>query len=165
MSTGPHADRPPPFAEPRCTCAALRRTARLVTGLYDEALRPLGLKLTQYALLRTIRDLKAPSITRLAERMLMDRTTLTRNLAPLRKAGWVQVGGPDGRSRAPRLTREGLQVLDRAMPTWRQTEERVREILGEEEARQLRESLDAASRRLSGAQMDDGGGRPTRSDG
>ena len=73
----------------RCTAAALRRVARLSTIVYDEALRPLGLKLTQYSLLINIRESDAVSVTELSDRMMMDRTTLTRNLAPLRKAGWV----------------------------------------------------------------------------
>jgi DNA-binding MarR family transcriptional regulator len=122
--------------------------------LYDDALRPMGLKLTQYALMRNIRDAKGPSITALADGMMMDRTTLTRNLAPLRKSGWVQVDDTDGRTRALRLTREGREVLDRAVPVWRETEERVRHILGEEDAMELRARLDTASANLRAAGAD-----------
>jgi len=148
MSTTDADPRPPLFDEARCTCAALRRTTRLITAVYDDALRPLGIKLTQYSLLRNIRDQKGPSITRLAELMMMDRTTLTRNLAPLRKAGWVQVGDADGRTRSVRLTPKGQAMLSRAVPLWREAEERVRALIGPETARALRTDLDAVSRTL-----------------
>ena len=141
----------------RCTAAALRRMARLATVVYDDALRPLGLKLTQYSLLINIRDSDAVSVTELSDRMMMDRTTLTRNLAPLRKAGWVQVGDIDRRTRRITLTDEGQAVLERAIPIWESAEMQVRERIGLEESSELRDRLDQASARLKGASLSDDG--------
>ncbi|MCR9178191.1 MAG: MarR family transcriptional regulator [Alphaproteobacteria bacterium] len=135
----------------RCTAAALRRMARLATAVYDDALRPLGLKLTQYSLLINIRDSDAASVTELSDRMMMDRTTLTRNLAPLRKAGWVQVGDNDRRTRRIMLTEAGRMVLRQTVPVWRAAEKQVRDRIGTEESLELRERLDRASARLKAA--------------
>ena len=141
----------------RCTAAALRRTARLATAVYDEALRPLGMKLTQYSLLINIRDSDAVSVTELSDKMMMDRTTLTRNLAPLRKAGWVQVGDIDRRTRRITLSDEGQAMLERAIPIWKMAEMRVRELIGIEDALELRDRLDRASARLKGVSPSPGG--------
>lgn len=125
--------------------------ARLATAVYDDALRPLGLKLTQYSLLINIRDLDAASVTELSDRMMMDRTTLTRNLAPLRKAGWVQVGDNDRRTRRIMLTEAGRMVLRQTVPVWQAAEKQVRDRIGTEESLELRERLDRASARLKAA--------------
>lgn len=125
--------------------------ARLATAVYDDALRPLGLKLTQYSLLINIRDSDAASVTELSDRMMMDRTTLTRNLAPLRKAGWVQVGDNDRRTRRIMLTEAGRMVLRQTVPVWRAAEKQVRDRIGTEESLELRERLDRASARLKAA--------------
>src|SRR4051812_44580671 len=74
-----------------CTCAKLRRLARRVTQSYDRVLQASGLKVTQYSLLVNLRENSALSVSALAEKMAMDRTTLTRNLKPLVHAGLVNV--------------------------------------------------------------------------
>lgn len=136
--------------EMRCTGASLRRAARRLSQFYDDALRPTGLKLTQYSVLSTLAYAEDPSITDLAERLVMDRTTLTRNLRPLQKAGWVTVGrGGDARSRAVSLTPEGRRVLERAGPVWREAELAVRERLGPDGGRSLRHLLSTASAAFS----------------
>lgn len=130
----------------RCTCAALRRTTRRMTQVYDDALKPLGLKLTQYSLLSNLAQVDNPSITDLADRMMVDRTTLTRNLQPLQKAGWVALGkGDDSRSRSVILTPAGRRMLDTARPLWRQAERAIREKLGPDGGRALRRLLADAS--------------------
>lgn len=130
------------MAEPRCTCAAIRRAARRVTQLYDEALKPLGLKLTQYSLLLNISVLDGPSITDLAEHVAMDRTTLTRNLAPLRHAGWVQLtAGADKRRRCVMLSKAGRAILEAARPLWHAAEMDLRDAAGEERMAMVRQLL------------------------
>lgn len=132
--------------EMRCTGAALRRASRRLSQFYDEALRPTGLKLTQYSVLSTLAQVGNPSITDLADRLMMDRTTLTRNLQPLRKAGWVRLGrGDDARSRVVELTGDGRQVLARAAPIWREAELAVRARLGADGGKSLRRLLVEAS--------------------
>jgi len=74
-----------------CTCFNLRKTARAVTHLFDEALRPCGLHATQFTLLAAIASKDDPTITELSKALVMDRMTLTRNLNPLQKNGWVEV--------------------------------------------------------------------------
>lgn len=130
---------PASMPELRCTGAALRRATRRLCQFYDDALRPTGLKLTQYSVLSTLAQAEDPSITDLADRLMMDRTTLTRNLRPLQNAGWVRLGpGSDARSRAVELTPEGSRVLQAAVPVWRQAEIAVRARLGADGGSALR---------------------------
>ena len=139
----------PALAETPCTCAALRRTARRLTRAYDRALRPTGLRLTQYSVLANLTRAEGEgrglTVTDLAGRLAMDRTTLTRNLRPLEAAGWLRVSpGPDRRSRAVEITEEGRRVLEEAKPLWQAAERTFRQALGREEAAELRRLLDAA---------------------
>lgn len=132
-----------------CSCGALRRTARRVTQLYDEALRPCGLRLTQYAVLSSVEQADGPTITELAEQLQMERTTLTRNLKPLAKAGLLRIAaGPDQRSRAVGITPEGRAALARARPLWREAERGFRRSVGLERSQALRGLLDSVVRSL-----------------
>ena len=140
----PAPDRPAAPDSP-CTCAKARRTARHLTREYDRALKPAGLKLTQYSVLANLMRSGALSITALAERLAMDRTTMTRNLRPLERVGWVTVSdGPDRRSRSVEITDVGRQVYDRAVPLWQSAERAIRQAMGGDKAAELRRLLDAA---------------------
>ncbi len=136
--------------ESPCTCAVLRRTARRVTRVYDEALRPSGLRLTQYSLLANLEQAGGRSVTELADLLEMERTTLTRNLKPLAKAGLLRVApGPDQRSRSVALTDEGRGALERAQPLWQEAERRLRRTLGRDASADLRRRLDSLVRQLA----------------
>lgn len=138
-------------AEMRCTCAVLRRATRRMTQFYDDALKPAGLKLSQYSVLANLAQAEDPSITDLAERLMMDRTTLTRNLRPLERAGWVRLGrGGDARSRAVLLTESGRRTLEAARPVWRAAETAVRDRLGADGGQLLRRLLTAATDAVAG---------------
>ncbi len=114
-----------------CTCANLRRAARVVTQSYDQALQPSGLKATQFTLLATLSNRGDLPLTRLAEALVMDRTTLTRNLKPLVGKGYVRVDrDQDQRVRRISLTDAGKVILDAALPLWRQSQSRLVESLG-----------------------------------
>ncbi len=114
-----------------CACANLRKATRAVTQVYDTALRPTGLKATQFTLLATLATLGDPPLTRLAEAMVMDRTTLTRNLKPLIAKGYVHVTeGDDLRVRNLGLTDSGRAAYDGALPQWREAQSRFVEELG-----------------------------------
>jgi DNA-binding MarR family transcriptional regulator len=140
-----HKGAPKPPPETHCTCAKLRRTARRLTQAYDQALRPCGLRLTQYSVLANLTRSGGLSITDLAELLAMERTTLTRNLRPLERAGWVRIGpGPDRRSRAVEITPAGRRVYDRALPLWREAERAFRRRLGRDRTAALSRMLDAA---------------------
>src|SRR2546422_6098131 len=104
-----------------CTCFRLRSLTRRVTRLYDQALAPSGLTVTQYSLLaRALRQGAAPTLSELAQQLFTDRTTLTRNLKPLANAGLVKVGdGADARSKAVLVTAKGRGAPRAALPLWR----------------------------------------------
>ena len=135
-------DAPP---ETPCTCAALRRTARRLTQAYDEAMRPTGLRLTQYSVLANVARAGGLSVTDLAERLAMDRTTLTRNLQPLERQGLIRIApGTDRRSRAVEITEQGREAYEAALPRWRAAERQFRRTMSQAEAAELRRLLDRA---------------------
>ena len=128
-----------------CTCAMLRRASRRVTQVYDQALKPYGLRLTQYSLLANLLRNGDMSITDLAAFLDMERTTLTRNLKPLEAAGWLCVtAGLDRRSRAVAITPLGQATVEQAFPAWQQAERAFRGAMGRDEAAELRSLLGAA---------------------
>jgi len=114
-----------------CMCANLRRAARALTQCYGEALRPLGLTITQFTILQALS--LAGEITQgaLGEILAMDSTTLTRTLAVMNKHGWfAKEYGKDRRERRLRLTSLGKSEFSRAVPHWQQTQDTLRERLG-----------------------------------
>ena len=128
-------------------CAALctRMAARAVTRLYDEALRPFDLRITQFTLLVAIKVGAPNSISRLADRLAMERTTLTRNLQLLERQGLITVA-EEGyrRARTMQLTDAGEAKLEETLPVWRETQDRVVATLERQhwdDARRLLEDL------------------------
>jgi DNA-binding MarR family transcriptional regulator len=114
-----------------CTCANLRKATRVVTQVYDQALAPVGLRATQFTLLATLAQTGDAAVTRLAEALVMDRTTLTRNLKPLIARGLIRVGQErDQRVRQIHLTDDGMKLFDRARPAWEEAQARLVEGLG-----------------------------------
>lgn len=126
-----------------CACANLRRGARLVTALYDEALRPLGLRATQFTLLWTLAAVGSARQAALSDILCIDSTTLTRNLGLLRRKGWIQaVAGKDRRERLWSLKPAGQRLLRKAMPAWSVAQERLKAALGSDGWERLNGSLD-----------------------
>ncbi len=125
-----------------CACFNLRKATRAITQLYDEALRPMGLRVTQFSLLIATMMLGSITVTRLAEIGVMDRTTLTRNLRPLEKKGLIKVvPGDDHRTRVVTLTTRGKDVLSKAIPLWEKAQSRVVKGLGQKRWNSLRADL------------------------
>ncbi len=128
-----------------CTCFGLRKAARAVTQMYDAALEPSGLRATQFSLLAKLRIEGPLTISRLAEAMVMDRTTLTRNLRPLDRQGLVAVApGRDRRTRQVRLTARGRTRFTQAFPLWRRAQARLTRGLGAARCKHLLSDLDLA---------------------
>jgi DNA-binding MarR family transcriptional regulator len=124
--------RPQPSAAP-CACSRLRRAARAVTQLYDDALEPVGLRVTQFSLLRTLQRHGTLTIGDLAARTLLDRTALSRNLDPLAERKLVAiVPGRDARKREVTLTRQGVAALAAAAPHWERAQREVTRRIGRE---------------------------------
>jgi DNA-binding MarR family transcriptional regulator len=116
-----------------CACFNLRKAARAVTQLYDEYLRPTGLRATQLTLLIAARGVGPVAISKLAKGAVLDRTTLTRNLKVLEKKGLIRTEtGLDRRAREVTLTDLGHKALIKAMPLWVKAQAHVKEGLGEE---------------------------------
>jgi len=114
-----------------CTLFAIRSSSRAVTQLYEEALAPAGLKATQLSMLVATAARDGWTVSGLAARLFMDRTTLTRNLQPLVRKGLLQVGsGRDRRSSTVAITARGHAALKRAYPLWRRTQRRLISRMG-----------------------------------
>jgi DNA-binding MarR family transcriptional regulator len=144
-------------AAPACTCGRLRRATRALTQLYDDALAPSGLHLTQFSLLRTLSRCGTTRITELAATTLLDRTALSRNLDPLVTRGLVAIApGRDARTREVSLTRAGVRAIRAAEPFWTRAQAEVARRLGSAKVAALIatlaeiETLHPAPRRASG---------------
>lgn len=113
-------------AEP-CTCSALRRATRALTAAYDAALKPAGLRVTQFAILRHLHRLGPIPVSRLAAEAALERTTMGRNLDPLKRRGLVAIapGATDPRARIVSLTAAGHAALAAATPYWREAQARI----------------------------------------
>jgi DNA-binding MarR family transcriptional regulator len=113
--------------------------------MYDLALAPCGISIGQFGLLATLAEMEGESISKLAETLQMERTTLTRNLSPLQMLGYVVIeGGPDKRSRALTLTDAGKKALRAATPKWRAAQRSLERRLGVRKVSALHTSLDDA---------------------
>jgi DNA-binding MarR family transcriptional regulator len=113
-----------------CLCNALRQAARAVSRLYDQELRGVGLRTTQYSLLRYLKYCGEVRQRDLGAVTSLDETTLTRNLRPLLEAGWVAIDtGEDRREKLVSLTDAGAAKLREARPTWERAQERMQSRL------------------------------------
>jgi DNA-binding MarR family transcriptional regulator len=135
-------DRLPPSKLGFCACADVRRVARKLTSLYDLALAPAEITITQYSLLASIGRAGQLSHTALAEKLGMDRTTLTRNLRPLIEAQWVAVArGEDRRQHLLQLTASGRKKLNRCVPLWEEIQRQFVSEIGAQPLQELRTLL------------------------
>src|SRR5580692_3794382 len=116
-----------------CMCAGFRRTSRALTQMYEEALRPLGLRATQLTILQVLERVGEVSQGRLGEILAMDSTSLTRTLAIMARKGWIaEKRGEDRRERRIRLSSAGEAKLKRAVPVWERVQARLRKKLGKQ---------------------------------
>jgi DNA-binding MarR family transcriptional regulator len=113
--------------ETPCACGTLRRATRAITAVYDAALAPSGLRITQFGILRNLAHLGPLPITRLAAEAALDRSTMGRNLDPLERRGLVRIeaGNIDRRERVAYLTAAGEAAIEAALPHWRKAQERT----------------------------------------
>lgn len=132
-----------------CLSFRARRVSRAITRMYDDALRPLGIKATQLTLVTAIAMCGegGAGMGRLADVLAMDLTTLSRNLRPLERAGYIRLarGEGDRRLRVAFLAADGRRLLEDALPRWRYAHARVVATLGEEAAAELRDRFDAVA--------------------
>jgi DNA-binding MarR family transcriptional regulator len=130
----------------RCVCFSLRKTARAVSQLYDECLRPSGLRVTQFSLLAMLARGGEMTLGDLAAALVMDRTTLTRNLQLVEREGWIRIApGRDRRQRLISITAAGRRRWQAAIPHWRAAQEHMLKGLGTRSWPRLQDDLDAAT--------------------
>jgi DNA-binding MarR family transcriptional regulator len=126
-----------------CTCARLRRLARRMTQIYDSHLEGTGLTVAQFGLLAPLNARGSFPMGVFAGRSVMDPTTLTRNLAPLQRDGYVKIASDpqDRRRRIVSITAKGRRALQDALPSWRKAQDELASALGEPAMTQLNASL------------------------
>ena len=127
-----------------CYCIVLRKASRRLSAIYDEALAPLGINIAQYSAISNIRRNAPVSLTDLAARLELDRSTVGRNMKVLERMGLVAAAtGEDQREAALSLTPEGHALYDKAFPIWKDVQKRIEDRLGAEHSRQLNDLLAA----------------------
>ena len=134
-----------------CNCLAIRQAARHVTQFYDQLFAPTGLRATQFAILSRLRREASMPINALAALLVMDRTTLGRNIRPLQRDGLIAVGPgkSDRRSKEVQLTRAGVERFQAAQKGWTKAQAEFERAYGVKRAKVLRTLLeDVTSREL-----------------
>jgi len=121
-----------------CMCASVRRASRALTQLYDDALRPQGLRATQFTILQVLTRAGETSQGELGRILAMDSTTLTRTLRIMGREGWIaERRGEDRRERLLRLAKAGRHQFNRALPSWEKTQAQLERQLGNKRSHDL----------------------------
>src|SRR3954453_13543796 len=128
-----------------CIAVRLRLLNRVVTNFYDDALRPLGLKVTQVKVLVVTARLGLARPAQVCEVLQLDASTLSRNVKPLQAHGWLEVvPDEDARTQPFRLTPQGKRLIEKAVPAWEEAQRQATNLLGDEGIA----LLDRAARKL-----------------
>jgi len=115
-----------------CACFNVRKTSRMITQLFDHALKPSGIKITQFTLLGVLANAGEMAINELANSLGMDRSTLTRGIVRLEAAGLVKSReGDDARQRFVKLTTKGIKKINDTIPYWKKAQDAMEKELGE----------------------------------
>ena len=127
-----------------CHCILLRKASRKVSSYYDEALAPLGVNIAQFSLLRNVKRMAPVSLTDLAARVELDRSTVGRNAKVLERMGLVEIRpGKDQREATLTVSDAGHVVLREGAPLWDSVQDDIEARLGPDGAERLRELLEA----------------------
>jgi DNA-binding MarR family transcriptional regulator len=128
-----------------CNCFVVRSAARHVTQLYDQFLAPVGLHVTQFSILAKLKRLGPMTINALAKEMVMDRTTLGRNVLPLERDGLIKIeaSATDGRAKQLHLTKAGEKRLLAGREAWERAQARFDSRFGAKRAADFRAMLRA----------------------
>jgi DNA-binding MarR family transcriptional regulator len=116
-----------------CIAVRLRLLNRVVTNFYDDALRPLGLKVSQLNILIVTARLGLARPAQVCEILQLDTSTLSRNVKPLQAHGWLEVvPDEDARTQPFRLSPQGERLIEKAVPAWEEAQRQATELLGDE---------------------------------
>jgi DNA-binding MarR family transcriptional regulator len=130
-----------------CIAVRLRLLNRVITNFYDDALRPLGLKVSQLNILTVTGKLGLARPAQVCDILQLDASTLSRNVERMRAHGWLEVvPEEDARAQPFRLTTRGKRLIEKAVPAWEQAQRQATELLGDEGIA----LLDTAARQLGG---------------
>jgi DNA-binding MarR family transcriptional regulator len=117
----------------RCIGARVRLVNRVITGMYDNALRPLGVKASQFNILVVAGRLGLARPAEVCSTLRLDTSTLSRNVERMRAQGWLEVvPSEDAREQPFRLTTQGKRLLERAAPAWKKAQQEAERLLGED---------------------------------
>jgi DNA-binding MarR family transcriptional regulator len=145
-----------------CNCYAVRAAARHVSQFYDQVLAPTGLRTTQFSMLSKLKRKGPLTINALAADMVMDRTTLGRNILPLQRDGLIKIepDAIDRRAKALRLTKAGEKRLQAARERWSIAQTRFESVFGSRRAADLRSLLRSVAASEFAADRDGSAQRP-----
>jgi len=116
-----------------CIAVRVRMLNRVITGIYDDALRPFGLKASQMNILVVVTKLGTARPARICEFLQLDSSTLSRNAERMIAAGWLEtVAEEDGRSQPLRITKKGAALLQKVVPVWQKAQREAEAVLGEQ---------------------------------
>src|SRR5215831_15346207 len=122
-----------------CIATRLRMASRVITKVYDDALRPLGLTITQMTMLVVAEDRGLIRQSEVGAELQLDDSTLSRNLERMRANGWLEeVSAEDARVHSYQLTEAGKALLDKALPAWRKAQTEAKRLLGDAGVQVLR---------------------------
>jgi DNA-binding MarR family transcriptional regulator len=116
-----------------CTCFNTRKFSRVITQIFDDAFKDIGFRGTQFAPLVMIFTRGPLTVNKLSDYLVMDRTTLGRNLKPLERDGLIKIEkGMDKRQKQISITEKGKKLLNKAFPVWQQTQKKILKEIGED---------------------------------
>jgi DNA-binding MarR family transcriptional regulator len=122
------------YVSQTCVAGHLRILNRVVTNIYDDAFRPLGLKISQANILIIVAQQGVTRPADICDRLQLGTSTLSRNVERMRAKGWLEiVPSDDARTQSLRLTAQGKRLLEQAYPLWQEAQRQAAEILGKEE--------------------------------
>jgi DNA-binding MarR family transcriptional regulator len=125
-----------------CIAVRLRMLNRIITNIYDDALRPLDLKVSQMNILVAAAKMGTARPAEVCEHLHLDVSTLSRNVERMKARGWLEVvPDEDGRSQPFRLTPQGRRLLDKAVPAWSAAQQNVKTLLGDGIVDQLSQAM------------------------
>ena len=129
-----------------CACTTVKKLSRVLGRVYDAALAPAAINVTQFAVMRAIARHDGEPLARVASELQMDRTSLYRAIAPMERDGWIELAaGMDARSRSARVTRKGSRVLANAAAEWDELQHNLMKAFGKAEWNSLAAELQRLS--------------------
>lgn len=146
-----HMHHDSPATSSACACTTLRKASRAVARVYDDALASNDMTTAQFSILRHIRRGEPLPLSRLAEQLVMDRSSLYRALAPLETRNWVSVAAGPGKSKLASLTASGRAAVEGAEADWDAVQERIVGAMGEAKWMELERALQAVTELAEGA--------------